>query len=88
MSAHAKRSKHPHLAELGDIAALILGTLLEWFDDLTTTERVAAITKGFIWLVLGIAAVTAIAACGPDDGTSTTTNPTAVKIVTGMADHR
>jgi hypothetical protein len=88
MSAHAKQTAHPTLTGLLDLGAALLLPIVEWLDDLTRWERTFQLIRAGLLLIVAIAAITALAACGPDGSTSTTTNPSAVKIATGMADAR
>ncbi len=90
MSAHAKRTRFPRLAEILDVGAALLLPVVEWLDDLTQWERTAVFIRTGLLVIVAIAAITALAACGPKDSVpGTGSNPSAVHLTsTGTAETR
>lgn len=62
---HAKHGRHPRLTAVVDLAAALALPVIEWFDDLTSSERVYQIARGFLLTVLAVVAIAALSACQP-----------------------
>jgi hypothetical protein len=93
---HTKPAAHPHLETTVAVLALIVGAVIEavtavagWVADLTEWDRVRAVVRTVLLVILAVVTVAVLAACRPRDtrpgpieqDTATAIHTSAVKVV-------